>query len=74
MSTNLNRDEPPFEDWISQADAARIRGISRQAIRKLVQNGRLKTLKVGGHTFVSRKEILQFSPKQRGRRKKQKIE
>ncbi|TMB65106.1 MAG: helix-turn-helix domain-containing protein [Deltaproteobacteria bacterium] len=63
-----------LEDWISQADAARIRGITRQAIRKLVQTGRLKTFKVGGHTFVSRQEVMQFIPKPRGRHKGQKSE
>jgi hypothetical protein len=73
VSTNFGKEEPTLEDWISQADAARIRGISRQAIQKLVQNGRLKTLKIGGRTFVSQKEISQFNPKPRGRRKKQKI-
>ena len=43
-----------MNDWISQADAARLRGVSRQAISKLVQKGRLRTLTIGGHVLVHR--------------------
>jgi hypothetical protein len=35
-------------EWISQAEASRIRGVSRQAIAKLVANGRLRCLEIGG--------------------------
>lgn len=48
-----------MKDWISQADAARLRGVSRQAISKLVQKGRLRTLTIGGHVLVHRDDVLQ---------------
>lgn len=51
-----------MKDWISQADAARLRGVSRQAISKLVQKGRLRTLTIGGHTLVHRDDVLQATP------------
>lgn len=67
MSTNSS--ESPIEpsDWISQAEAARLRGVSRQAISKLVRKGRLKTLEIGGHVLVSRAEVEQFVPLGAGR-------
>lgn len=65
MSTNLL--EESDEDWISQAEAARLRGVSRQAIARLVQRGRLKILHIGGRTLVRRKDIERFEPEPAGR-------
>lgn len=62
---------PPTDlsDWISQAEAARLRGITRQAIAKLIKHHRLPTLEVGGRRFVSRTDVLSFAPLPAGRRK-----
>ena len=57
------------EDWISQADAARIRGVSRQAIAKLVRTKRLRTMEIGGYVLIRREDILEFRPKKAGRPK-----
>lgn len=46
------------EEWISQAEAARLRGVSRQAISKLIRQGKLRTFEIGGHVLVDRAEIL----------------
>lgn len=56
MSTG-NTDSINPDDWISQADAARLRGVSRQAISKLIRKGRLTTRDLGGHTFVFRPDL-----------------
>lgn len=56
-------------EWVSQAEAARLRNVSRQAIAKLVSNGRLRTLEVGGRSFVSRLDVLAFEPNPPGRPK-----
>lgn len=56
-------------EWITQAEAARLRSVSRQAIAKLVGNGRLRTLEVGGRSFVSRADVLSFEPNPAGRPK-----
>ena len=53
--------------WISQAEAARIRGVSRQAISRLVQKQRLRTLSIGGHLLVSREDVKRFKPLNAGR-------
>jgi excisionase family DNA binding protein len=55
------------DEWISQAEAARLRGVSRQAIALLVKKGRLRVLKIGGRLLVRRKEVEEFTPEQAGR-------
>jgi excisionase family DNA binding protein len=63
LSTNL----PDANDWVSQAEAARIRGITRQAIGRLIKKGRLKTLRIGGKVLVFRTEVEAFKPEPAGR-------
>lgn len=54
-------------EWISQAEAARLRGVSRQAIALLVKKGRLPVFKIGGRLLVRRKEVEEFTPEPAGR-------
>ena len=68
MSTNI-KTEKLLSDWISQSEAARLRGVTRQAIGKLVGQGRLRTLVAGGHTLVHKGDVLSFEPKSAGRPK-----
>jgi excisionase family DNA binding protein len=56
-------------EWISQAEAARLRGVTRQAIAKLISNGRLRTVDLAGRALVSRAEVLAFEPNPAGRPK-----
>lgn len=66
MSTNL--DHPiDISDWMSQAEAARSRQVSKQAISKLVRNGRIRSIKIGGHILVNRADVEAFEPKPAGR-------
>jgi hypothetical protein len=68
LSTHSSDAFDPGE-WISQAEASRIRGVSRQAIAKLVANGRLRCLELGGRTFVCRSDVIEFVPLPGGRPK-----
>ncbi len=54
-------------DWITKAEAARIRGVTRQAIAKLVNKGRLATLEIAGHTLVKRADVESYKPEPGGR-------
>lgn len=65
MSTSFREENP--NDWISASEAARIRGVSRQAIGSLVRRGRLRTFVFGGKTFVSRKDVEAYVPDSGGR-------
>ena len=69
MSSNLKRSpKETFEpaQWVSQADAAKMRGVSRQAIADLVAKGRFTTLSIGGKTLLRRSEVEDFKPKRPG--------
>jgi hypothetical protein len=48
--------------YISQAEAARIRGVSKQAIANLINRGRLRSVSVVGRTLVLRSEVEAFVP------------
>jgi len=55
------------DDMITLAEAARIRGVTHEAIRSLVKRGRLKERKIGGKTFLSKREVERFKPNVGGR-------
>lgn len=66
-----NRKDSPKEGvepgaWISQAAAAQMRGISRQAIADLVARGRLRTLEIGGKVLVRLSDVAEFTAKPPG--------
>ena len=60
-----------LEDYISQAEAARIRGVPQQAIANLIRRGRLSVIKVAGRTVVLRSEVESFVPRPQGRPSKE---
>ena len=53
---------PAASAWISQAEAARIRGVTRQAVSKLVEKGRFRTRTVAGRTLVHRDDVTPGAP------------
>ncbi len=57
-------------DLITQAEAARLRGVTRAAISKLVGKGKLKAERIAGNVLVYRKEVLSFTPAPSGRPRK----
>ena len=59
--------ENNIDDWISQAEAARIRGVSKQAIAKLIARERLSACEIGGRMLVRRSEVAAFVPMPIGR-------
>jgi excisionase family DNA binding protein len=66
MSTHFEGEK----NWISQAEAARIRGVSRQAISKLVHSHRIRTLNIAGKILVFKEDIENYKPLAAGRPKK----
>ncbi|NJM09117.1 helix-turn-helix domain-containing protein [Candidatus Gracilibacteria bacterium] len=71
MSTNYLEEPIEPSEWLSQAEAARVRGVSRQAIAKLVKKGRVRTLGIGGHVLVNRADIENFTQLAAGRPRKE---
>ena len=70
MSTYSSRSQVPPENWISQAEAARIRNVSRQAISRLIKKGRFNTLTIGGKVLLQRSEVESYEPEPPGRKPK----
>ena len=59
-----------LSELVSQKQAADIRGVSVQAIHKLIKRGRLTPIEVGGKLFLLRKEVEAFRPTITGRPRK----
>jgi excisionase family DNA binding protein len=54
-------------DLISQTEAARLRGVSPEAIADLIRRGRLSPVDVGGKRFLRRSEVESFEKQKGGR-------
>lgn len=54
-------------EWITMAEAARVRGVTRQAIAKLVRKGKFTTLEIAGRTLVKRADVEAYKPESGGR-------
>jgi excisionase family DNA binding protein len=64
-----NKKMDGLADLISQAEAARIRNVSRAAISDLIKRGRLRSITVGGRELVYYSEIVKFEKNAAGRPK-----
>jgi len=58
------------EDLVTQTTAARMRGVSKQAIVGLIQRGKLTQVIIDGHPFLLRKEVEKYKPGIGGRPKR----
>ena len=56
-----------LDDLITQAEAARLRGVTREAVYDLVARGRLSAVEIGGKKFVRRSEVEGFEMLPAGR-------
>jgi len=57
------------DDLIRQATAAKMRGVSPQAINRLIERGSLNTVVIDGLVFVYREEVEKYKPSVGGRPK-----
>ncbi len=62
----------PTQDLISQAEAARLRDVSRASISELIKRGRLTTIVIAGKVLVRRSDVLNFKELKPGRPKSKK--
>jgi hypothetical protein len=56
-----------LDDLITQAEAARLRGVTPVAIADLIKRGRLTPVEIAGRRHLSRSEVLDFREKPAGR-------
>jgi len=50
------------KELVSQATAARMRGVSKQAIANLIRRGKLKSVMIDNHVFLLKKDVESFEP------------
>jgi len=55
------------DDLITQKEAARIIGITQQAIFNAIEDGRLPSVHVAGHRLVRRADVLDYCDKRLAR-------
>jgi hypothetical protein len=60
------------KDYVSVSQAAKIRGVSRQAILKALTRGTLKGSQIDRFWLIHRRDLAAFRPKPRGQRRKAK--
>ena len=73
MSKKAKKDEGGMSDLISQAEAARMRGVTRAAIRDLIRRQRLRSVTVGGRELVYRREVEAFEKNKPGIKRADKV-
>jgi hypothetical protein len=56
-----------FADLITQAEAARLRGVTPVAIADLIRRGRLSAIEIAGRKHLRRSEVISFEQKPAGR-------
>jgi len=71
-STSFSKKDLLAENWISQSEAARIRGVSQEAIAHLIKKGRFRVLRIGGKVLLNRHEVETYKTKPTGRPRKTK--
>ena len=54
------------EGWMSQSDAHRALGVTRNTVLARVARGRYRGKRVGGVLFVREEDVLKDVPKERG--------
>jgi hypothetical protein len=57
-------------ELVSQREAAEMRGVSIQAIHRLIKRGRFTTVEISGRQYLLRKEVEAFEPLPVGRPRK----
>ena len=57
------------KDLVTYTTAAQMRGVSRQAISRLVERGKLTAVEIDGHKFLFRDEVKKYEPSIGGRPK-----
>ena len=61
MSEEQEQDKLKVDDLISVAEAAKLRGVSVQAIWYRIKQEKLKSTEISGYTFVSKASIEELT-------------
>jgi excisionase family DNA binding protein len=67
-----NQKSEDLSELISITEAARLRGVTPQAIDRLLVRGRLEAVEVAGRRLLRRSDVVNFKPEVGGRGRKAK--
>jgi IS30 family transposase len=68
MATKKKRKKiEDLSELVSISEAARLRGVSPQAIDRLLMRGRLEAVVISGRRFLHRSDVVNFKPEAGGR-------
>ena len=70
IQTTFSKKDLEADNWVSQSEAGRIRGVTPQAIKNLMKKGRFRTLRIGGRVLLDRRDVENYKPKKTGRPRK----
>jgi excisionase family DNA binding protein len=56
-----------LDDYLTVNEAAKNRGVSRQAIQDLISRGRLKASRVGNQWLIHKRDLAGYKPDPGGR-------
>ncbi len=59
------------DDLITITAAAKLRGVSQQAMSDMIKRGKITAIEIGGVKFLRRDEVLNYEKEKGGRPKKQ---
>ena len=59
-----------LSELISQTQAAKLRGVTREAIADLIRRGKLVPIEVAGRKLLRRSDVESYAPESGGRPKK----
>lgn len=57
------------DELLTVSQAAKVRGVTRQAINHLVREGKLPSVEIAGKRFLRRSDVEDFEPDRGGRPK-----
>jgi excisionase family DNA binding protein len=69
MAKKSGNNQDELSDLITVSDAAKIRGVSRQAIHALIERGRLRSVSMFGRVLLYRSEVEAFEKESPGPKK-----
>lgn len=73
-STINGGDTPLLNELMTQSEAGRLRGVSREAIADLIRRGRLRSVKFCGRALVYRRDVEELRRLKPGPKKNARLE
>jgi excisionase family DNA binding protein len=71
MAKKSEENQPELNDLMTVSEAAKVRGVTRQAIHALIERGRLRSVNMFGRVLLYRSEVEAFEKEAPGPKKEE---